>query len=242
MKAVYLFIFSMVVLLVVILGMTQGSDNKADTIEIKITSILNNSIGRTLENIEVINSLPLDSKSRDERFISGSNGDRFITTQIEMINKKEFITSVLDITITLDEKEVKEKKGNPKLYSYSLRDEIQTEKLTNIFNDSDTPEAFLKQFNDLDSLYFLASKLSEKERVVRIVSGVKLISNIEQTPICWIQESIDGQWKDISIHTSELLVFKVMSSLMPAVKSTCQNVLVDAWALELSSLSILLKR
>lgn len=212
-----------------------------DTVSVKVSYQLKNNIGRTLSNVNVKSYLPIfavqHSDSEELNLTHSSNGIFFDEFQIEKIEADQVIKFNKNYLVNLTEDE--SDASSAVIYQNNLNDKEKLTFLENEFKNSSGVNEFISANPQLDSLLFLANKLS-KSKPIRIISGVDKDRVVEQIPKCWLQEYRDDKWQTIGVNQKNILSFKVIGTENQITESVCSG-LVEAWALDITEYKVILQ-
>lgn len=238
MNKILLASFSLLALAILGVGVMQGTqpsptqEASQQPISISIDGLINNVIGRDINNAKVLISLPLYAKpfeQADSRFLSSSGGARFYELDIETISFTEpYLLSLEEKVLLSDASEASEHQ----LHYVSDESGIElpdTQKL---------PEFLAKQ--SAISYLVAAAERIQTESPVRIVTGIYLESGVKQEPVCQLQRFNNSKWHSVSTINKEFLPLNVISPQDEYLEDICQQALIDTWGLSVSNLTVTL--
>ena len=220
-----------------------GNELKVELVSVEFHTRLTNNLGRKLKNIEVISYLPLNSEPdgviASEGMRNEEKGQVFTSIILDQIDAGETVESTIRIALGLVDLSNRRLAQDTDLPPYTVQ-ESNMEGLVRAWEDSNSPVDFIRANPGIESLFFLAHKLSTDNQFVRIVSGIKKVSGIKQIPQCWLQILKNNHWQTLSATDDKIIPFKIIKSNKYISEESCGTSLVNVWALDVDDLTITL--
>lgn len=235
------FVLTVVAVFIVLVAIYFPQNDNEKIISISYAGEFTNKLGRTIDSTDVIFSLPLYSNLKNNssqlELRVGNQAESFVVSNLGTIVALETKNSNLNVSLSI----VKPINiQNNYVYEYGNSGVDNLDALINSFQSSSSLSEFTQNNPSTEALVFLASTLSKKNHNVRVVSGVKLLDKVEQTPECWLQVFENNQWNDILADKTDRLPFKVILPQVNITEKSCKASLVEIWGLDVTDLKVTL--